>query len=117
MNQGVTDNNLKQGANQVVATPGKTPGDSSIDEEDLKSAWLISSSTSSFKQNFDFLIIICVIFNCFSIPIEIAFDPKVMRSKPFFTLNCIVDLLFFVDIIICFRATYVNQFGIEIVDP
>lgn len=63
------------------------------------------------------LIIICVIFNCFTIPVEISFDPKVMKGTLFFTINCAVDIMFFVDMIICFRATYIDDYGIEVVDP
>ena len=77
----------------------------------------ILRSTSLIKQRFDFVIIFCVIFNCFTIPVEIAFSPKSMKHTLFFAFNSVVDFLFLIDIIVCFRVTYINDFGIEISDP
>ena len=87
-----------------------------MDDNELKKRYLIRH-TSQFRQKFDFLIIVCVIFNCFTIPIEIAFDPGFMQNVFFFLTNRLIDALFFLDMIVCFRTTFMNDFGAEVVEP
>ena len=62
------------------------------------------------------LIIVCVIFNCFTIPIEIAFEPKSWESLLFVMCNSIIDFLFLIDIFVCFRTPFINDVGIEVTD-
>ena len=69
-----------------------------------------------YKQRWDMLIILCVIFNSFSIPLGIAFDPKAMKQGVFNTCMTLIDIAFIIDIIICFRTTILDKEGREITD-
>ena len=69
------------------------------------------------KQKWDIVIIICAIFNCVTIPIEIAFAPPFIVSKPMKVLNLCIDILFFVDICVNFRTGYIDETGHEIIMP
>lgn len=57
-----------------------------------------------------------MIFNCYSIPIELSFQPESMQELGFVMLNVIVDLVFLVDIFICFRTSFLNDDGLEVMD-
>ena len=52
------------------------------------------------------LVIVFAIYNCFSIPFEIAFEPIEMESANFFIGNTLIDLAFALDILIAFRTTF-----------
>ena len=58
------------------------------------------------KMKWDIFIIIIAIYNCFQIPIEIAYEPPEMESTGFFVLNTIIDMCFLLDILIHFRTTF-----------
>lgn len=58
------------------------------------------------KTRWDMIIIVFAIYNCFSIPFEIAFEPPVMDSASFFVVNTLIDLLFLADIFVAFRTTF-----------
>ena len=45
-------------------------------------------------------------FNCFTIPYNVAYDTQ--QSTLLNVLNAIIDFLFFVDILINFRTTYID---------
>lgn len=47
---------------------------------------------STFKLKWDVFIMLLAIFNCFSIPFEVAFDPQTMNSLWFLLINTIVDI-------------------------
>ena len=57
-------------------------------------------------------------WNSFSIPIEIAFQPSIADSWFYFGFNSIIDFIFFLDILVTFRTTYINpSSGDEISEP
>jgi hypothetical protein len=58
------------------------------------------------KTQWDLFIIVLAVYNCYSIPFEVAFEPAIMESAGFTVLNSIIDTLFFVDILVAFRTTY-----------
>lgn len=69
------------------------------------------------KTRWDLLIILFAIYNCFGIPLEIAFEPPAMGSALFTLVNSLIDLAFLIDIIICFRTTFLDvETGDEIFD-
>jgi hypothetical protein len=43
-------------------------------------------------------------YNCFALPIEIAFEPPLLQSAGFQAINGLCDLIFFMDMIIVFRT-------------
>ena len=71
----------------------------------------------SIKFRWDVIIIIMVVFNCFTIPFEIAFEPSFMETNFFFTLNLMIDLCFFIDILITFRTGYIDYYGLQCSEP
>ena len=40
-----------------------------------------------------------------------------MLSGGFIFTNVFIDILFFIDIVVCFRTTYIDDAGVEINDP
>lgn len=59
-------------------------------------------------------IIILTIYNCFYIPFEIAFEPPVIWTIE--VINSIIDLIFYIDIFVNLRTTYMTEEGEEIID-
>ena len=45
-------------------------------------------------------------FNCFTIPYNVAYDTQ--QSTVLNVVNAIIDFLFFIDILINFRTTYID---------
>lgn len=70
------------------------------------------------KTNWDLVVIVLAIYNCFSIPFEIAFTPPVMEGAGFYILNTGIDLTFLMDIVVAFRTTFYDlETGDEVFDP
>ena len=75
-------------------------------------AWITNPETffishsSSFKENWDFLIMITACWNVFMLPISIAFETK---DDTVDIINAIVDICFVLDIIFCFRTTLLDD--------
>ena len=53
------------------------------------------------------------LFNCFSVPIEVAFEPPFLQKSIFQFFNFVIDFVFFMDIIISFRTVYIDDLGNE----
>ena len=49
------------------------------------------------------------IFNTIALPLELSFEPEKMSSKGWQTLNVIVDVSFFIDIVFIFRTAIFNS--------
>lgn len=58
----------------------------------------------------------CVVFNSFSIPLDLSFEPIAFKTQQYHIFTVIVDIVFILDIIICFRTTFMDQLGKEIFD-
>lgn len=57
-------------------------------------------------------------WNSFSIPIEIAFEPDLAENTLYFAFNSCIDFIFFLDILVTFRTTYIKpSSGDEISEP
>jgi len=67
--------------------------------------WTVSH-TSSFKENWDFLIMITACWNVFILPINIAFETNDPTTE---AINVFVDLCFVMDIIVVFRTTILDE--------
>jgi len=60
---------------------------------------------------------VLALYNAFSIPFELSFDPEIMRGTDFLILNTCIDLIFALDIFIQFRTTFYHPItGDEIKD-
>ena len=56
-------------------------------------------------------------YNCFQIPFDVAFEPEIFKSGWFKLANFFIDFCFFVDILVSFRTTFINEkTGAEIRD-
>ena len=55
-------------------------------------------------------------FNCFQIPLDVAFTPPVFKTTMFIIFNATIDLMFLTDIIVSFRTTIIDEkTGTEVV--
>ena len=61
------------------------------------------------KVKWDLFIMLLATWNCFTIPINSAFEPKGMQTFWFEAINSFIDIIFMIDVIINFRVTYMNQ--------
>lgn len=66
-------------------------------------------------MNWDIIVMGFSLWNCFTVPISVSFDPPQMNDKFFVIFNYIVDLFFFIDILISFRCVVYDDKGEEIV--
>ena len=68
-------------------------------------------------MRWDLLIIFLALYNCVMIPLNIAMPKGLESLEGLQMFENVVDSLFFLDIFLCFRTTYVNtKTNIEIVD-
>jgi hypothetical protein len=56
-------------------------------------------------------------YNCFQIPLDVAFNPPGMKIAFLKVLGGVIDLVFLVDIFVSFRTTFLSPYnGQEITD-
>ena len=60
---------------------------------------------------------VSAIFNSFTIPFKVAFEPDYMDTVAFNTINTIIDIIFLIDIGISFRTALIDSYGNEIETP
>jgi hypothetical protein len=65
----------------------------------------MTASNSPFKKYWDFFIMLVAAYNCFSLPIEIAFESPVLLSPTMTIINYMMDFVFLLDMIVVFRTT------------
>jgi hypothetical protein len=64
------------------------------------------------------MILALSIWNCFTIPIDIAFTPPAMEETAFQVINYIIDAIFAIDIFLSFRTSFIDEAtGAEVTDP
>jgi hypothetical protein len=68
---------------------------------------------NTWRCNWDLLIIVLVLYNAFTLPLEIAFNPPFLSSEVAKYVNLFLDLFFLIDIFVNFRTTYVDNFSGE----
>jgi hypothetical protein len=86
-----------------------------IKEEKQKSCMF--KPNDNVKSKWDIIIIVCAIFNCLTIPLSVAFQPKFMSQLWFRILNFVIDFIFGVDIIISFRTEQIDDLGNLVTEP
>ena len=57
-------------------------------------------------MNWDLYVMLLAVYNCMSIPFEVAFDPEEPLYIAIFNYVC--DFSFAIDIVLAFRTTYLN---------
>ena len=60
-------------------------------------------------------VMLLAFWNCISIPFDVAFEPP--DDTTYIIIEYIIDVCFFIDIIVAFRTTFVNPKGFEVVLP
>ena len=70
------------------------------------------SESGSFKENWDFLIMIFACWNVFMLPISIAFNTE---SDILDWINYVVDVSFIIDILVNFRTTILDEDSGEVI--
>lgn len=64
----------------------------------------------TWRANWDLFIMGLAIWNCFVIPIEVAFEPSFLNNFIFTVINSLIDFLFLIDIFVVFRTSYVESY-------
>ena len=72
------------------------------------------SFNDSKRVQWDICVILMTIFNCFYIPFNIAFEPSIYYELEIF--NSLIDFIFYLDIILNLRTTYMTKNGEEIMN-
>ena len=66
------------------------------------------------RVRWDMFVIVLAIWNCFSIPYSLAFEPVAFNNPAFRFFDYFIDFLFLIDIIVAFRTTFFNKVGDEV---
>ena len=70
------------------------------------------------RLRWDLLIILLTLYNCLSIPFNVAFSDSLNESVMNQVFDHLIDVIFFFDLAFNFRTTYVNpKTTLEIIDP
>ena len=71
----------------------------------------------TFKAFWDWIILLLTIYTSIFVPFNVAFKSKTMDDVPLLVIDSVVDVIFFLDIILNFHTTYVSGTGEVISDP
>ena len=87
-----------------------------IDEKKEKLGFLMMSHKSKFRMRWDLIVIFLALYNCVSIPFEVAFG-NISDHIALAIFEYVIDVLFFLDVVFNFRTTYINpKTGTEVTD-
>lgn len=101
-----------------VIYPSLTIIDDEEDEQKEKLAKCMMRHNSKFRLRWDLIVIFFALYNCVSIPYEVAFSGGFSDHISMTILDYIIDVCFFMDIVFNFRTTYVNsKTGTEVISP
>ena len=70
-----------------------------------------------FKTVWDWMILALTFYTAITVPYNTAFKNKTMDQVPLLVIDSIVDVVFFIDIILNFHTTFVGASGEVISDP
>ena len=72
---------------------------------------------SAFKATWDWVILVLTFYTAVMVPYNVAFKNKTMDDVPLLVIDSIVDVVFFIDIILNFHTTFVGPSGEVVSDP
>jgi CRP-like cAMP-binding protein len=75
----------------------------------LKNTRCLIRGHGKWKLRWDLIIMLLAIFNWFTVPLEVSFEPRFMKTVPFSIVNYIIDIGFMADLIINFRTTFIHS--------
>jgi Ion transport protein len=70
--------------------------------------WSIIPAHSKFRTRWDILIIVFSLWICFTLPVQIAFEPDWLDGQANYVFNIISDMVYILDVLINFRTTIRN---------
>ncbi|XP_064623498.1 potassium voltage-gated channel subfamily H member 1-like isoform X2 [Lineus longissimus] len=71
----------------------------------------------AFKAAWDWMILALTFYTAVMVPLNVAFKNKTMDTVPLIVIDSIVDVIFFIDIILNFHTTFVGPDGEVVSDP
>ena len=74
------------------------------------------SMKSKFKRSWDVFIIVCAIYNSFMVPFDFAFKSETEKNNHTPIADMVIDVLFFVDILLMFFTSTISRDGFETYD-
>jgi potassium voltage-gated channel Eag-related subfamily H member 5 len=72
---------------------------------------------TTFKTSWDWMILFLTFYTSIMVPYNVAFEWKTSDSIPTLATDSIVDIVFFIDIILNFHTTFVGPNGAVVSDP
>ncbi len=70
----------------------------------------------NLRIRWDLFVLILSIWNCYTLPLDVAFQPQTFNESAFRIFNNLIDCCFGIDILLNFRTTFISrQTGDEIV--
>lgn len=89
-----------------------------LDEDEVPHPKYMIRQASNLRTRWDLFVMGLAVYNSFSIPIMVAFQPPAGEMPAIVALDFIIDMLFMADIALIFRTTFYHpKTGIEIWDP
>ena len=82
--------------------------DDQFDIQQEKLGFLLFHHNSKFRMRWDLIVILLALYNCVSIPYEVAFKSSIYEHWAVDLLNYMIDIAFWLDIVMNFRTTYIN---------
>ncbi|CAI2375579.1 unnamed protein product [Moneuplotes crassus] len=83
--------------------------DSKDQSNEHRSRRCLYRSGDGFRVKWDLLIMSLAAYSCFIVPIQFSFDPQFAKELYFLIPDFFVNIIFFVDILINFRTTYIHK--------
>jgi len=72
---------------------------------------------SAFKTLWDWIILVLTFYTSVMVPFNAAFRNKTIADIPLLVVDSIVDVIFFIDIVLNFHTTFVGPSGEIVSDP
>lgn len=72
---------------------------------------------ATFKAIWDWIILFLTFYTAIMVPYNVAFKNKTMDAVALLVVDTIVDVVFFIDIVLNFHTTYVGANGEVVSDP
>ena len=72
---------------------------------------------SAFKTIWDWMILVLTFYTSVMVPYNAAFRSKTIADIPLLVVDSVVDVVFFVDIVLNFHTTFVGPSGEIVSDP
>lgn len=78
----------------------------------------IIKSNGRFRTSWDIYVVILSLWNCFTLPVDIAFQPSSFDSTAIKIFNNLIDISFLMDLFLNFRTTVsLDLYSDEIQEP